>query len=117
MKFKAKVAVVRDGRTKYYATADVARRMVLEGLAVRRGQVAIELPGEGSAEELNVSALLTFADGKPEWRCYGSHTSPSIDRLSYAPCFYRAHTGKAGGTAILWKKPHVEDQAFGDFPS
>jgi hypothetical protein len=103
MKFKASVAVLRNGRHAYYATADTARRLVLSGFAQRRGQVAVELPGDAAPETENLRALLVFLHGQPDKQCFGAHTPVSKDRLSYAPCFFNAGAGLSGNQKSTWR--------------
>jgi hypothetical protein len=102
MKFKAKVAVQRNGRTAYWTLSAIAMRMVQTGMAQRRGQGAIELPGEGSAQDQCISAQVTFRDAKPERLCYGAHTPVNTDRLTFAQAVHNAHSGIVGGHKELF---------------
>ena len=114
MKFKTNVAVVRDGKIVYWTAGANARRLVLSGLAKRRGQTMIELPGIGSPEDLGIQALSLFDSYKPDRHDYGSHTSANKDRKTYAPCFYRAKTGWNGTMRGIFV---AGSNYFGAFPS
>jgi hypothetical protein len=111
MKFKARVAVQRDGKTVYWTASAIALRMCLQGFAKRRGQGMIELPAAGSPEDLHVAALERFQEMKPDRHCYGAHTPPNKDRKTYAPCFYRAATGLVATVHTSWRgKHHVSEE-------
>lgn len=111
MKFKAKVAVCRQGRIAYWTQSAVAMRMVRAGLAKRNGQGMIELPGEGSEQDLKVTALLSFKTGLPTRLCYGSHTSPNTDRMTWAPAVHNAPTGQVSAHYPVFMKVEENENA------
>ncbi len=103
----------RNGKLAYHTPSAVAIRMVLQGLAQRRGQTMIELPSNESPENLGEAALVGFNNAKPEYRCFGAHTSANQDRMTYAPCFYHAATGHGSSARSVYMKGNYNDATPG----
>jgi hypothetical protein len=103
MKYDSRVAVCRNGKTAYYTSADVAERIVDGGFAMRRTRSAIDLNAADTSEKRTTAAQELFAHAKPKRLCYGGHTPPSQDRLRFAPCHFRAMTGRIGLVLTSWR--------------
>jgi len=103
MKYDSRVAVLRNGGTAYYTSADIAERIVDSGFAERRTRGVIELFGSHRDAPRASSALALFSNAKPQRRSYGGHTPASQDRLGWAPCHFRAMTGRIGLVLTSWR--------------